>query len=214
MKEIFKKIITLFLQWEARLVLKKYKPKIIAVTGSVGKTSTKDAIFTVMSGGFFVRRSEKSFNSEIGVPLTILGCKNAWSNPFLWVRNLFEGFMLVVLKNHYPKWLVLEVGADRPGDIKNISKWLKPDVVVVTAFPDVPVHVEYFDSPDEIAEEKEYLVDALKPEGVLILNYDDEKVRALKDKYEYTTLTFGFDDNALELHIMKTVCLNDTYHLG
>ena len=50
------------LTWEARLVLLRYKPKIIAVTGSVGKSTTKDAIYTVLSGGLYVRKSEKSFN--------------------------------------------------------------------------------------------------------------------------------------------------------
>lgn len=196
MKSVFKKIITAILQLEATLVLKKYKPKIIAVTGSVGKTSTKDAIFTVMSDRFFVRKSEKSFNSEIGVPLTILGCSNAWNNPILWIKNIIEGFMLIVLKNHYPKWLILEVGADRPDDIKNITKWLKPDIVVITAFSDVPVHVEYFDSPEKLIEEKEYLIKALKPDGLLVLNYDDEKVQSFKQKYQYTTVTFGFNKGA------------------
>ena len=162
----------------------------------MGKTSTKDAIFTVMSEGFFVRKSEKSFNSEIGVPLTILGCNNAWNNPIFWAKNIIEGLMLIILKNHYPKWLVLEVGADRPGDIKDITKWLKPDVVVVTAFPDVPVHVEYFDSPEEVIEEKEYLVKALKHDGVLILNQDDEKVQAFRHEYNNKVITFGFNDGA------------------
>jgi len=197
MKEFFKKIVVVIIQWEAVLVLKKYKPKVIAVTGSVGKTSTKDAIFTVMSSGFFVRKSEKSFNSEIGVPLTILGCSNAWNNPILWIKNIVEGFMLVILKNHYPRWLVLEVGADRPGDIERIAAWLKPDIVVVTALPDVPVHVEYFDSPEEVAKEKEYLIKALKPDGVLVLNSDDEKVRAFKQTYRHTAVTFGFDEGAV-----------------
>jgi len=200
MKSIFKKIVVLIIQWEAVFVLKKYKPKIVAVTGSVGKTSTKDAIFTVMSAKFFVRKSEKSFNSEIGVPLTILGCSNAWNNPILWVKNIIEGFMLIVLKNHYPKWLVLEVGADRPGDIESIAKWLKPDVVVLTALPDVPVHIEYFDSLEEIIKEKEYLLGALKEDGILILNNDDEKVRAFKQKYKRTTVTL---DLMMGLHLRR-----------
>lgn len=192
MKPFFKKIVVAIIQFEAVLVLKKYKPKIIAVTGSVGKTSTKDAIFAIMSSHFFVRKSEKSFNSEIGVPLTILGCSNAWNNPFLWVKNIIEGCALIILKNHYPKWLVLEVGADRPGDIKAIAKWLKSDIVVVTRFPDVPVHVEYFDSPEDVIAEKEELVKALLPNGLMVLNGDDEKVRALKERHRHTTITFGF----------------------
>lgn len=196
MKTLFKKIIVIILRFEAVLVLKKYQPKIIAVTGSVGKTSTKDAIFTIMSTKFFVRKSEKSFNSEIGVPLTILGCSNAWNNPILWMKNILEGLFLILLKNHYPKWLVLEVGADRPGDIKEITKWLKPDAVVVTALPDVPVHVEYFESPEDVAQEKEYLVDALRPDGVLILNQDDERVRAFRERHRHAVQTFGFENGS------------------
>ena len=73
MKTSFKKIIAYILRTEARLVLYKYKPKIIAITGSVGKTSTKDAVYAVFSKVSHVRKSEKSFNSEIGLPLTILG---------------------------------------------------------------------------------------------------------------------------------------------
>ena len=146
MKSILKKIISTIIKYEAVLIIKKYKPKIIAVTGSVGKTSTKDAIFAVMSSSFFVRKSEKSFNSDIGIPLTILGCPNAWFDPIKWARNIFRGLELIVFKHSYPEWLILEVGADRPGDIKEVSKWLKPNIVVLTAFAKVPVHIEFRDA--------------------------------------------------------------------
>ena len=94
MKSFFKKIIVVILTWEARLVLARYKPKIVAVTGSVGKTSAKDALAAVCAGRFRVRKSEKSFNSEIGIPLTILGLPNGWSNPFTWLKNIFTGLFL------------------------------------------------------------------------------------------------------------------------
>ena len=133
MKSFLKKIIVSILESEARLILKKYNPFIIAITGSVGKTSAKDAIYTVLAGSVSrVRKSEKSFNSEIGVPLTILGCDNAWSNPFLWLKNILNGLELILLRSNYPNCLVLEVGADHPGDIQKITKWLKPDVAVIT----------------------------------------------------------------------------------
>ena len=118
MKQVFKTIITSIIQYEAKLVLRKYRPKIIVVVGSVGKTTTKDSIYSVLKKEFFVRKSEKSFNSEIGVPLTILGLENAWTSPFLWLKNIFEGAVLVLLKNEYPEWLVLEVGADHPWGYK------------------------------------------------------------------------------------------------
>lgn len=186
-KQFFKKGIVFVLQLEAKLVLRKYKPKIIAVVGSVGKTSTKDVLYSVLSTSFFVRKSEKSFNSEIGIPLTILGCQNAWLNPFMWLKNLLKGLTLIILKNNYPTWLILEVGADRPGDIKAIAEWLKPDIVVITRFPSVPVHVEYFSSPEELVKEKESIISSLTKNGVLVLNGDDVAVRSLAQKYKNVT---------------------------
>lgn len=196
MKEIFKKIIGQIIQIEARLVLKKYTPKIIAVTGSVGKTSTKDAIYSVMAKSFYVRKSEKSFNSDIGVPLTILGCNTAWNNPFKWLQNIFSGLLLIIFKKKYPEWLVLEVGADRPGDIKQIASWLKPNIVLVTRFAEVPVHIEYFKSRDEVIAEKGNLVDALKHDGTLVLNSDDSDVFSFKNKFANKIITYGLMGDA------------------
>lgn len=198
MKNIVKKIIISILWTEAHQVIKKYDPKIIAVTGSVGKTSTKDAIFAVLSASRHIRKSEKSFNSEIGVPLTILGCDNGWNNPFAWLSNILHGLMLIVFKREYPDWLVLEVGADRPGDIKLLTSWLKPDISVVTRFGKTPVHVEYFKNRDDLIQEKSYLVRALRRDGTAVLNYDDEDVRALGDYTESTKVFYGFDGGIIK----------------
>src|SRR5450759_697234 len=103
MKITFKKIIVYILKIESQLVLSKYKPKIIAITGSVGKTSTKDAVYAVLSKISYVRKSEKSFNSEIGLPLTILGCPNGWNNPLTWLANIFKGLWLFLGPHKYPK---------------------------------------------------------------------------------------------------------------
>lgn len=196
-KEIAKQIIVTILTWEARLVLKKYKPQIIAVTGTVGKTSTKDAIFEVLSTQTFARKSEKSYNSEFGVPLAILGRSTGWRNPFAWMSILFEGVLLIIFKNHYPKSLVLEVGTDHPGDIARITRWLKPDVVVVTRMSNVPVHVEFFDSPEAVLAEKANLVKALKPEGTLVLNSDDNIVLSMKKHTKAHVHTFGFGEESM-----------------
>ena len=196
MKSIFKKIISLIITCEAILIIRKYKPKIIAVTGSVGKTSTKDAIFAVMSSSFFVRKSEKSFNSDIGIPLTILGCQNAWFDPIKWCRNIFRGLELILFTNKYPEWLILEVGADRPGDIKNVTRWLKPNVVVLTSFAKVPVHVEFFRDRDAVIREKKYLVDALKHDGILIVNGDDEDSVKIKESAKNISIIYGTSNMA------------------
>ncbi len=196
MKNLFKRIISSIIQFEAGLVLKKYKPKIIAVTGSVGKTSTKDAIFSILSDFFHIRKSEKSFNSDIGIPLTILGVQNAWANPITWIKNIFVGIELLIFKYDYPKWLVLEVGADRPKDIKNITRWLKPDIAVLTAFAEVPVHVEFFGSRDEVVREKKYLAEALKKDGVLIANGDDIDSMKIKESLKNKSIVYGTSENA------------------
>lgn len=195
MKEIFKKIIVSILTLESKLVLLRFKPKIIAITGNVGKTSTKDAVYTALAGTLKVRKNQKSFNSEIGTPLTILGLENAWSNPIAWLKNIFIG-LFVVFKREYPEWLVLEVGVDRPGDISRVAKWLRPDVAIITALPKVPVHVEYFASPDAVIKEKLSLIDYLKPNGKLILNADDPLVLDAKDKTKTEVFTYGSSESS------------------
>lgn len=197
MNKIFKNLIRHILTWEARMVIEKYHPKVIVVIGSVGKTSTKDAIFTVLSKHKTVRKSEKSYNSEIGLPLTILGLPNAWKDPFVWAENILKGFLMVIRKQNYPDVLILEIGVRKPGDIKkNILPWLKIDILVVTRFPEKPVHVEFFDNADKLIEEKSSLVKALKKNGLLILNQDDDRVYALHDKSKERAVSFGQDENS------------------
>lgn len=196
MKTFLKPIIVWMLTLEAKLVLKKYKPSIIVVTGSVGKTSTKDAVAEVVSRFSFARKSEKSFNSDTGVPLTILGCKNPWNSHVKWFKVLIEGFLLIILPNHYPKWLVLEVGADNPGDIRSMMEWITPQVVVVTKLPEIPVHVEAYASPDETREEEFSPAYALPPEGTLIYSRDDTFATELARGVSCHTLTYGFKDES------------------
>src|SRR3989344_2124025 len=116
-KSILRTIITAILRFEARLVLRKYRPKIIGITGSVGKTGTKDAVAQVLGAQFKVRSSYKSFNHELGVPLTILNCPNAWWSLTGWLKNILEGASLILFRSPYPEWLVLEIGVEQPGDI-------------------------------------------------------------------------------------------------
>ncbi|HUO55972.1 MAG TPA: UDP-N-acetylmuramoyl-tripeptide--D-alanyl-D-alanine ligase [Candidatus Paceibacterota bacterium] len=192
---ILKKIVVTILTGEARVTLARTKPKIIAITGSVGKTTTKDAIFAAISGQLHVRKSNKSFNSEIGVPLAVLGLENGWSDPLKWIMNIVRGFLLIFFPDNYPRWLVLEVGADRPGDIETIARWLRPDIAVITAVPEVPVHVEFFDSPEAVLREKRQLAEHLKPGGKLLINGDDPRLSDLKSDFRGTTTTYGMEEN-------------------
>lgn len=176
---------------EAALVLKKYKPGIIAITGTVGKTSTKEAVYTALTRFMFVRKSPKNFNSEFGVPFAILGVGKTPSHLWEWPKILMQGLDIILLPNHYPDWLVLEVGTDQPGDIKALTRWLKPDLVIVTQLAKVPVHVEAFSSAEALFEEKGNLVKALKVDGTLILNSEDEDVLAYKNLTKEKVVLFG-----------------------
>ncbi|MEK7150250.1 MAG: UDP-N-acetylmuramoyl-tripeptide--D-alanyl-D-alanine ligase [Patescibacteria group bacterium] len=196
MKQFIKSIIISGLQWEAGKILEKYKPKIIAITGSVGKTSAKDAIFSVLADSFYVRKSEKSFNSQIGVPLTIIGCQNGWNNPLVWAKNLIKGLALIVLNMKYPDWLILEVGADSPGGIKKMAEWLSPDILVMTRFGKTPVHIEFFASVEELIEEDGALIGSMKRNGLLVLNSDDDDVSAFKSKSPQRSITYGTNGGA------------------
>src|SRR3989338_9633708 len=112
-----------FLEWllagMTRQALRTHKSKIIGITGSVGKTSVKEAIYAVVASQFHgkVRKSTLNQNTEIGVPLTILGLNPAGRNPLKWLKELVRGIGIAFLTRQYPDVVVLEMAADRPGDI-------------------------------------------------------------------------------------------------
>ncbi|MEY2664498.1 MAG: hypothetical protein RIT04_306 [Candidatus Parcubacteria bacterium] len=205
MKSIIKKIIAKILEIECRIILKKYRPFIITVTGSVGKTSTKDAIFTVLSsvksvaggasvsGKTSIRRSDKSFNSELGVPLTILGCDNPWGNFIGWLGVMSHGIELIVFKSDFPSTLVLEIGADHPGDIHRLARWMRPDISVVTKIGKVPVHIEFFPSREALVAEKLSIARKVKSTGTLILPSDDPEILAIRKDNPIKALSYGIN---------------------
>jgi UDP-N-acetylmuramoyl-tripeptide--D-alanyl-D-alanine ligase len=200
MKDTIRRGIVWLLTLEARAVLRKYKPKIIVVTGSVGKTSTKDALYTALSKTHSVRKSEKSFNSDIGAPLTVLGVPNGWSDITRWIRNLFDGFLLILLNAPYPQWLIVEVGADRPGDISRSLAWLKPNVVVATRFPMISVHVEFYDSPEAVQQEELAPLGWLLPHGVAVVNAADEVAVEYPLSEGRRMITYGVGGNVHAVH--------------
>jgi len=195
-KNVLKKIVVFILNLETRLIIKKYHPKLIGVTGNVGKTSTKEAITAVMKTKYETRGSTKSYNSDLGVPLTVIDAKTAWGSLPGWIGIVFRGLDLIFTKNDYPEWLVLEVGADRPGDIKNLVKWLKFDVAVVSRLPDVPVHIEFFKDKEAVIDEKMSLPLSIKPDGLIVLNADDPNVMSRLDKIKGKVVLYGFGEKA------------------
>ncbi|MES2668618.1 MAG: UDP-N-acetylmuramoyl-tripeptide--D-alanyl-D-alanine ligase [Patescibacteria group bacterium] len=200
MKSFLKSAVAMLLAVLASAVIRKYRPLIVMVTGSVGKTSTKDATAAVLASRYHLRASEKSYNSEFGVPLTIIGSKNPWNNPVAWLRVFKEAFALVLLPNHFPKLLVLEVGADRPGDLARILQICDPDAVIVTRLPEVPVHVEAYASPQAVRDEEFAPAYALTPGEALVICADDPYAVSMAGRLTAKITTFGFAEGA-DVHL-------------
>lgn len=196
MKNFIKYTVSSILCFFARMVIRRYKPKIVMVTGSVGKTSTKDAVALALSTHFFVRKSEKSFNSDFGVPFTIFGVENPWANPLKWFSLIKRVVALLLLPNHYPNLLVLETGADKPGDLARILRIAKPDAVVVTPLPKIPVHVETYPSPEAVQEEEFSPAYSLSATAPLIIPADDVYATTHAGHTPANIFSYGYAQNA------------------
>ncbi|MDD5031618.1 MAG: Mur ligase family protein [Patescibacteria group bacterium] len=188
-----RKLVRLKLKILAKLILKKYKPKIIGITGSVGKTSAKEAVFTVLKGKFSVRRNTKNYNNEIGLPLTIIGSDSPGKSMFGWLGVFIKACGLILWRDkNYPKILVLEMGVDRPGDMKYLISIAKADIGIVTLISHS--HEEFFTDVKAIQKEKGLLVENLKPGGWAILNFDDDLTKELAEKSKVKVLSYGFKE--------------------
>ncbi len=184
------------LKYFAIKALKKYKPRIVGVTGSVGKTSTKEAIYAVLASKFRVRKNEKNYNNEIGLPLAVLGLESGGGSFVQWFLVFLQAVSVILFgsKKIYPEILVLEMGADRQGDIKYLVDFLRPEVGVVTT---VGIsHLEFFKSQKQIAREKSTLVRLLNKEGLAVLNFDDERVREMAGEVKVKKIFYGFAGQA------------------
>jgi UDP-N-acetylmuramoyl-tripeptide--D-alanyl-D-alanine ligase len=190
MRIILKKILKII----TILVIRKYRPLIIAVTGSVGKTSTKDGIYTSFSSFFNIKKSEGNLNTEFGAPLVFLRSQKSGESLKEWMLIIFKGIWLIIKKDkNYPEIVVVELAADKPGDIGYLTEFIKPDIAVVTAIGDVPVHIEAYKNSREVVKEKEKAVKALNNEGFAVLNFDDLHVSSMEAKKK---ITFGFKKGA------------------
>lgn len=187
-------ILERILRFMAGAVLWKHKPQVIGITGSVGKTSCKEAVFTVLNGKFFVRKNEKNYNNEIGLPLTIIGVESGENSFWKWTLVFFKWLGVMIFPARYPEILILEMGADRPGDIKYLTDFIKPKIGIITDISGS--HLEFFKNLEGIAKEKSMLVRGLNIRGLAILNSDNSYSIKMRNQVKCQVLTFGFSEGA------------------
>jgi UDP-N-acetylmuramoyl-tripeptide--D-alanyl-D-alanine ligase len=141
--------------------------QVIGVTGSVGKTSTKELIWAVLKQRYRTLKSQGNLNSETGLPLTLFNLNETYERA------------------------VLEMGMYARGEIATLCKIAEPLIGVVTLV--APIHLERLGTIENIAAAKAELVQALPAEGWAILNGDDVRVRAMRDKTRAQVMTFGLE---------------------
>src|ERR1035441_2349039 len=149
----------------------KWGGRIVGVTGSAGKTTTKAAIAHLLETAFpVVGKTNGNFNNHVGVPLSLLRLPDACRVG------------------------VIEIGMNHAGEIRQLAAIAKPNVGVVTNVG--YAHVEFFDSIEGIAAAKRELIEGLRPDGVAVLNADDPRVAAFRQVHPGRTVTFGFSEAA------------------
>lgn len=152
-KPMFKKIIQRRLEKLVSKYLRKHQPTLIVVTGSVGKTSTKIAIATVLAQHYRVRVHEGNHNTHMSVPLGILGVDYPGNiRSFKEWRKVHKAAKLRIKQPKDTDVIVQELGTDTPGDIPYFGKYLNPDIAVVTAVS--PEHMEFFKTIEAVAKEE------------------------------------------------------------
>ncbi len=154
----------------------KFKIPIIAITGSNGKTTTKEMAWQLLSQKFNTLKSKSSFNNAIGLPLTLLELKNVTQSA------------------------ILEIGMNHVGEIKYLSEIAKPTIAIITNIGES--HIGSLKTKENIAKEKAQILETLPDEGISILNRDDDYLNRIKCKGKL--ITYGIrnsaDINAQNLH--------------
>ncbi|MBI1893785.1 MAG: UDP-N-acetylmuramoyl-tripeptide--D-alanyl-D-alanine ligase, partial [Candidatus Rokubacteria bacterium] len=161
---------TLALQRLARFHRARFELPVVAITGSNGKTTTKELTAAVLSVRFRVLKSEGSLNNQWGVPLTLLR----------------------LAPEH--EALVIEIGMSALGEIATLAALAQPTIGVLTNIG--PVHLEFLGSLEAVQKAKGELVRAIGPEGTVVLNADDPLVLALAKEARGRVVTFGFEASA------------------
>ena len=204
-----KKLVQNYLAYCARKVIMREKPAVIAITGSVGKSSTKEAIAAVLRAKFSVRANPGNYNTEFGLPLATLGLEMP-RGAFRWFRTLLAAYGASRGGKDFPKMLVLEMGSRHEGDIAYLCDIAAPTISVVTAVGES--HLETFGSVENIVKEKRVVVERLDQDGIAVLNRDDEKVWEMRLKTKAKVVSYGFHPDAdVRAHDeLSYACAEDT----
>lgn len=145
--------------------LGKINPKVVAITGSNGKTTTKDMTASLLETEYNVVKTEANFNNDIGVPVTLLNM------------------------NANTEVVIVEMGMDRPGQLDFLSKMVQPDTAVITMIGEA--HIEFFGTREKIADAKMEITDGLKDDGLFIYNGDEPLLRERSKQVDQEQYTFG-----------------------
>jgi UDP-N-acetylmuramoyl-tripeptide--D-alanyl-D-alanine ligase len=190
MWNIMKKIALLLLSKLSKKVLDRHKPFVVAVTGTVGKSTVSHFLHDTLSVLYWknsVAVSLHNYNGEYGVPFTIFQTPSPHANPFLWSAVVAKALWMGFVSKNYPKYLVLEYGIDHPGEMDFLLGICKPDVAVILAIS--KNHVANFPSYDAYVDEKLKLISQA---GACIYNGDDSKIRRyLQENPRDNVVSFG-----------------------
>ncbi len=190
-----KKFLQARLKFFSRMIIKKYQPVVVGITGSIGKTSTKDAIDKVLREKLRVRTTFKNYNNEIGLPLTIIGLKSPGKNVLGWLGVFLRALGLILIRDKdYPQVLVLEMGVDRPGDMDYLTDIAPVDIGVVTNIS--YSHLEYFGTIHSIQKEKQILIEKLDAKGLAVLNFDNQYSKEMSAVSKARVLSYGLKEKA------------------
>lgn len=196
MDYIFKITIQFFLKWLAKIYLWRYKPYVVIVAGATNRHWAKEEIVkTLKEKGLNACASRKNFNAEIGLPLSILGLPSGEGSFKNWFEILWQGIKIVI--SHQPlatSYLVLETAISHPEDMDYLLSIVRPQAVILTTI--ATVYGENFEDLDEVALEYQKLVKVLPKDGLLLLNYDDERIKNLGRFSPCRTITYGLNDGA------------------
>lgn len=183
MKQVVFLILERYLLRLAQAVLRRHRPTIIGITGSVGKTSTKDAIAYVLEkAGLQVKKTEGNLNADLGIALTVLGVDQSpaiWEWPAALIRTHLNWLLLVTGITRFSPYFVVEMGIDRLGDMKRMLRTVHPTIGIVTWIGEGH-HLEFLRDPQTIAEEKGQLLAAVPKHGLSILPAHDPQKATLR----------------------------------